>query len=91
MTMMRPLAEKYAEYLTFVTVDVGEYSDIQPSLGLEEGSTSVLSLQNLLKGQVFPYSGKHITWAAVEAFIIDISKGKIKPWDGAPPSTHDEL
>jgi protein disulfide-isomerase A1 len=94
--MMRPLAQKYEEYLTFVTVDASEYADMLPRVGLAPGVTPALSLQNPRKGQVFPYDqGKHITWAAIQAFIVDISTGKVAPWDGTPPRTgaaeHDEL
>jgi protein disulfide-isomerase A1 len=92
----RSLAKKYGEYLSFVTVDTGEYGEMVPNMGLAEADVPGLAVQNPRNGQVFPFSpGLDITPQAIEAFLMDISGGKVKPWDREqPPSgmtAHDEL
>lgn len=79
---MRALAKKYKEFLIFVTTDVTEYPDMLPMTGHRPGSDSVLSVVNTKSGSVFPYRGKSITPETVEAFLTEISSGKVKPWDG---------
>lgn len=92
----RPVAKKYREFLNFVTVDANEYGDLTLPLGLPDGAFPALAVQNPVYGQVFPYpSDAKITPEAVEAFVIDISQGKVQPWDGirlaVPSAQHDEL
>ncbi|KAI1135797.1 hypothetical protein F5Y05DRAFT_161319 [Hypoxylon sp. FL0543] len=93
---MRSVAKMYKEYLSFVTVDAGEYGDLAAPLGL--ASVPGLSVQNPMFGQVFPYPlEKVITPEAVGGFLMDIVQGKVQPWDGtfsaaeAGGNTHDEL
>ena len=93
---MRPVAKKYKEYLNFVTVDAGEYAELTSPLGLPPAVFPALAVQNPAFGQVFPYApGASITPFAVEAFVMEIVQGKVKPWDGTPPVApkvpHDEL
>lgn len=94
---MRALAKKYKEYLIFVTTDVTEYPDMLTMTGHKPGSDGVLSVVNTIAGSVFPYRGKAITPETVEAFLSEISSGRVKPWDGtweAPEpewATRDEL
>ncbi|KAI2465625.1 thioredoxin-like domain-containing protein [Annulohypoxylon bovei var. microspora] len=95
---MRSVAKMYKEYLSFVTVDAGEYGDLAAPLGLVPGAFPALSVQNPMFGQVFPYPrAKQITPEAVGGFLMDIVQGKVQPWDGtfsadaAGEHTHDEL
>ncbi|KAI0901166.1 thioredoxin-like domain-containing protein [Annulohypoxylon nitens] len=95
---MRSVAKMYKEYLSFVTVDAGEYGDLAAPLGLVPGAFPALSVQNPMYGQVFPYPlAKQITPEAVGGFLMDIVQGKVQPWDGtflanaAGGQTHDEL
>ncbi|KAK4663809.1 uncharacterized protein QC763_502630 [Podospora pseudopauciseta] len=90
---IRPLAKKYDEYLHFVTIDAKEYADAAKLMGLKEGRTG-LSVQNPNNGDVFPYARKEaISAAVVEAFLVDIIQGKVKPWRGEElhQQGHDEL
>ncbi|XDG03576.1 hypothetical protein ABKA04_003191 [Annulohypoxylon sp. FPYF3050] len=95
---MRSVAKMYKEYLSFVTVDAGEYGDLAAPLGLVPGAFPALSVQNPMYGQVFPYPrAKQITPEAVGGFLMDIVQGKVQPWDGTFPAdaaggqAHDEL
>ncbi|KAI1456506.1 thioredoxin-like domain-containing protein [Annulohypoxylon moriforme] len=95
---MRSVAKMYKEYLSFVTVDAGEYGDLAAPLGLVPGAFPALSVQNPMFGQVFPYPrAKKITPEAVGGFLMDIVQGKVQPWDGtfaagaAGGHGHDEL
>ncbi|OTA99877.1 hypothetical protein M426DRAFT_324763 [Hypoxylon sp. CI-4A] len=95
---MRSVAKMYKEYLTFVTIDAGEYGDLAIPLGLMPGAFPALSVQNPMFGQVFPYPrSKKITPEAVGGFLMDIVQGRVKPWDGtfaageAEENIHDEL
>lgn len=87
---MRPLANKYDEYLHFVTADLGDYPDAAEMMGLGAGSGG-LSVQNPNSGDVFPYTrGAAITAETVEAFLTDIILGKVNPWRPGDAG-HDEL
>lgn len=88
---MRALAKKYKEFLIFVTTDVSEYPDLLTMTGHRAGSESVLSvIKPNNAGSVFPYRGEHITPETVEAFLTEISSGKVKPWDGTWPEEEEE-
>jgi protein disulfide-isomerase A1 len=57
---------------------------------------SGLAVQNPANGDVFPYwgSGRDISAVVVEAFLVDIINGKVRPWDGTDGTVngdHDEL
>lgn len=94
-----PLAKKYDEYLIFATIDTNEYPETLELFGHKPGSTKVLSVQNPANGDTFPYIGReHISAPVVEAFLIDIINGKVKPWsrEGFPADddeyvAHEEL
>ncbi|OTB14730.1 hypothetical protein K445DRAFT_318629 [Daldinia sp. EC12] len=93
---MLSVAKMYKEYLSFVTVDANEYSDLAAPLGLAPGVFPALSVQNPMFGKVFPYPrGRDITPEAIGAFLMDISQGKVKAWDGTMSAgeghAHDEL
>ena len=81
---MRDLAKKYSEFLAFVTVDTKEYPDMAAGMGHAAGANGVLALQNPHNWQVFPFAGE-VSPANVEAFIVEISQGKVKAWDGKVP------
>ncbi len=92
---MRPVAKIYNEYLSFVTVDADEYADFAAQLGLI-GAFPALSVQNPMLAQAFPYPLEaEISPEAVNAFVMDIVQGKVKPWDGQSRQdkarAHDEL
>jgi protein disulfide-isomerase A1 len=89
---LRPLAKKYEEYLSFVTIDAGEYAHMAPSLGLEEGVFPALAVMNSLMGQVFPFpNGREIEAKTVEAFVLDIVSGKTQPHTPSQSIVHDEM
>jgi protein disulfide-isomerase A1 len=98
---IRPLARRYAEYLTFVTVDSSEYPEIVTGLGVPGGAAATgLSLSNPGMGKVFPFPDTgELNLEAVEQFIVGISEGKIDAWDGqwrestegGEAKGHDEL
>lgn len=98
-TTIRPLAKKYAEYLSFVMVDANEYPEMMPMVGLQGGETPSLAVQNPRNGQVFPFEGQsEITAEVVEQFVLDIAAGAVKPWEGPgsrpaeqETAAHDEL
>lgn len=79
---IRPLAKKYKEYLIFVTTDVNEYPQMLSMTGHKPTSSNVLSVVNPINGGVFPYRGNEVTAESIEAFLKDISSGKVKSWDG---------
>ncbi len=83
--LIQPVAQKYREYLNFLTVDVGEYPDMPASVGHRRGVSGVLALQSPRNWQAYPMpEGSDITAEAVERFILDITEGKVTPWDGKP-------
>lgn len=94
---IKPLAKKFKDYLIFATTDVNQYPEMPAVMGHQAASTKVLAVSSPSTGGVFPYRGnKNLTSAVVEAFLNDISAGKIKPWDGTTTSeegeiTHEEL
>lgn len=93
-TSLIPLATKYEEYLSFVTVDSVEYEQMAIALGL--GQTGFLALQNPVLGQIFPYQRqKAITAEIVEEFVLDIVQGTVKPLgsdgEGVDDVKHTEL
>ncbi|KAL1838500.1 hypothetical protein VTJ49DRAFT_2607 [Mycothermus thermophilus] len=86
---MRPLAQKYAEYLHFVTTDPREFPGAAEMLGLSR-SQGGLSVQNPNTGDVYPYRRREkISAASVEAFLGDIIQGNVHAWK--PGEGHDEL
>jgi protein disulfide-isomerase A1 len=82
-TEILPLAKKYAEYLHFTTIDVGEYPEMLQVYGHRPGATKVLSVYQPSTGSIFPYQGTDkVAVAAVERFLMDIIEGRVKPWSG---------
>ncbi|KAL8369837.1 hypothetical protein RB595_000265 [Gaeumannomyces hyphopodioides] len=76
---MRPLAQKYREYLQFTTIDVNEYPEMLAPLGQAPGASKGLSVFNPSNGDVFPYTGgQALSAAVVEAFLMDIISGKVQ-------------
>ncbi|KAL7922004.1 hypothetical protein ACQKWADRAFT_294173 [Trichoderma austrokoningii] len=86
---LKSTAQRYAEFLTFVTVDSSEYPDMARNLGIR--STGGLAVQNVHNGQVFPFEGDVASPSEIDQFIVAISEGKAKPWDGTFVEGHDEL
>ncbi|KAL7903228.1 hypothetical protein HDV63DRAFT_363421 [Trichoderma sp. SZMC 28014] len=82
---LKSTAQRYAEFLTFVTVDSNEYPDMARNLGIR--STGGLAVQNVHNGQVFPFKGDVTLSNEIDQFILSISEGKAQAWDGS----HDEL
>ncbi|KAM0330843.1 hypothetical protein ACHAQA_003798 [Verticillium albo-atrum] len=81
----RALAQKYSEYLVFVTVESSAYPEMVAGLGLAGGASAKgLSVQNPRMGQVFPLAGSdnNLETEAVEKFIVAISEGSVEPWTG---------
>ncbi|KAI1858043.1 uncharacterized protein JN550_012936 [Neoarthrinium moseri] len=94
--VIKPIAKKYKEFLSFVTVDADEYRSMTSPLGLPSGLFPALAVQNPTRGQVFPFTEEHITVEAVDNFVMDIAGGKVKPWTSLPvpdrsSHAHDEL
>ena len=91
-TLLKPLAKKYKEYLSFVTVDAVEYGHMIPALGLQAGSSPALAVFNPMYGQAFPYDqGRNIRPEAVESFVLDIVQGKVQPYGSVAAGPHTEL
>jgi protein disulfide-isomerase A1 len=91
-TLLKPLAKKYKEYLSFVTVDAVEYGHMIPTLGLQDGSSPALAVFNPMYGQAFPYDqGRKIKPEAVESFVLDIVQGKVQPYGSVAAGPHTEL
>lgn len=94
---IKPLAKKFKDYLIFATTDVNQYPEMPAVMGHQAASTKVLAVSSPSTGGVYPYRGsKNLTSAVVEAFLNDISAGRIKPWDGITTNedggiTHEEL
>jgi protein disulfide-isomerase A1 len=90
--LLKPLAKKYKEYLSFVTVDAVEYEHMIPALGLQDGSLPALAVFNPMYGQAFPYDqGRKIKPEAVESFVLDIVQGKVQPYGSVAAGPHTEL
>ncbi|KAI3392971.1 hypothetical protein diail_4920 [Diaporthe ilicicola] len=93
---IKPLAKKFKDYLIFTTTDVKQYPEMPAVMGHQAASTKVLAVASPSTGGVYPYRGKkNLTSDVVEAFLNDISAGKVKPWDGTIPEDggikHEEL
>jgi protein disulfide-isomerase A1 len=82
---LRPLAKQYQEYIHITTTDVNEYSEMPGVVGLKEGSKKGLALENPNTGEFFPYRGrKKIDAGVVEAFLVDVTEGRIAPKSPQP-------
>lgn len=80
---IKPLAKKFKDYLIFATTDVNQYPEMPAVMGHQPASSKVLAVAQPSTGGVYPYRGsKNLTSEVVEAFLNDISAGKVKPWDG---------
>ncbi|KAG8160450.1 hypothetical protein KVR01_009986 [Diaporthe batatas] len=94
---IKPLAKKLKDYLIFATTDVSQYPEMPAAMGHQVASTKVLAVSSPSTGGVYPYRGnKNLTSVVVEAFLNDISAGKVKPWDGMTTAEdggikHEEL
>lgn len=86
---LKGTAQRYAEFLTFVTVDSNEYPDMARNLGIR--STGGLAVQNVHNGQVFPFKGDITSPSEIDQFIVAISEGRAQSWDGTFDEGHDEL
>lgn len=88
----RILAKTYRDFIQLVTIDSSDYPDMAASLGL--ATSRGLSLHNPHTDQVFPYKG-NVEPGSIANFVVSISKGEIKPWDGRTETSvqpsHDEL
>lgn len=98
--LIRPVAKKYRDFISFVVVDAVEYAPMTRILGLPGDSFPALAVENPSRGQIFPFDeAEHdITADAVDQFIVDIAGGKVRPWAPLPPPVsepvghaHDEL
>lgn len=87
---VKPLARKYHQYITFVTVDLGEYPDMPALLGLPEDMSQGVAVQNPVLGLSFPFKGDQISVDAVEQLIIDISEGRAEAWEMVERATGEE-
>ncbi len=93
---MRPLAKKYIEFLHFAITDVSEYPGMLVAVGLRPNQKTGLALENPNTGDLFPFVGGHkITAAAIEAFLGDITTGRLQPRNHGQAhgreQAHDEL
>ncbi|EHK15543.1 uncharacterized protein TRIVIDRAFT_112058 [Trichoderma virens Gv29-8] len=92
---LKRVADRYAEFLQFVTVDSNEYPDMARNLGVR--SRGGLAVQNIHNGQVFPFRGDASSPDDIDLFIVAISEGRAQPWDGTfdeeldGEGGHDEL
>lgn len=98
---MRPVAQKFREYLQFTTVDTNEYPEMLAGLGQDPGASRMLIVLNPGNGDVFPYSGgEALSAAEVEAFLMDVGTGRVQAFGKGGPAgnaaagdgvDHDEL
>ncbi len=93
---MRPLAKKYIEFLHFAITDTAEYPGMLAAVGLGPHQKTGLALENHNTGDLFPFAGGHdITATAIEAFLGDITSGRLQPGNRGQASgreqAHDEL
>lgn len=96
---LAPLAKKFKEYLSFVTVDLRKYGHMLAAVGLggKGKKDPMLAVFNPMFGQKFPFDGRHsLSEGNVESFVMDIVSGNIKPWDGGGGKEnvvlgHDEM
>ncbi|KAK1953534.1 hypothetical protein LY78DRAFT_675157 [Colletotrichum sublineola] len=87
---VKPLARKYHEYITFVTVDLGEYPEMQALFGLHADAAEGFALQNPSVGLAFPFKGGKITVEAMDRHILDISEGNADAWQVGSPAPEEE-
>ncbi|KAK1977313.1 hypothetical protein LZ30DRAFT_732030 [Colletotrichum cereale] len=87
---VKPLARKYHEYITFVTVDLGEYPEMPALFGLRPDASEGVAVQNPSVGLAFPFKGEKITVEAVDRLIIDISEGNADAWQVGSPAPEDD-
>ncbi|ROT35079.1 hypothetical protein SODALDRAFT_329267 [Sodiomyces alkalinus F11] len=92
---MHALAIKYAKFLTFVTVDSAQYPEMVAGMGLCGGAAGTgLSVQNPHVEQIFPMpelsDPTSVQPDEVERFIVEISQGKVAPWDGKIGGEEDD-
>ncbi|RFU78849.1 disulfide-isomerase [Trichoderma arundinaceum] len=85
---LKRIAQRYAEFLKFVTVDAGEYPDMARNLGVR--SSGGIAVQNVHNGQIFPFRGDAASPDEVDQFIVAISEGRAQPWDGAVVEEEEE-
>jgi len=88
---MTPLAKKFAEYLSFVTVDAVEYGHMLPALGMKQGIEDGVAVFNPIYGQAFTFPGKQIEAQSIEAFVMEIGQGKVQPLGKEQNQEHTEL
>ncbi|KAI0130341.1 thioredoxin-like domain-containing protein [Xylariales sp. AK1849] len=86
---IRPVAKKYKEFLSFVTVDANEYAPMTAVLGLRPDTFPAVAIENQAQQAVFPFTGQDISPETIESFVLEIAGGKVKPWSGTPsPEAH---
>ncbi|GJC86498.1 protein disulfide-isomerase [Colletotrichum liriopes] len=88
---IKPLARKYHQYITFVTVDLGEYPEMPALFGLSADASEGFAVQNPAVGLAFPFKGEEITVEAVDQLIIDISEGNADAWQVGSPAAEEEI
>lgn len=93
---VRPLAKKYIEFLHFAITDATEYPGMLAAAGLGPNQKTGLALENPNTGDLFPFVGGHkITAAAIEAFLGDVTSGRLQPGNRGQAhgreQAHDEL
>ncbi|TID02525.1 Protein disulfide-isomerase [Colletotrichum higginsianum] len=87
---VKSLARKYHKYITFVTVDLGEYPEMPALFGLPADAAEGVAVHNPTVGMAFPFKGGEITVEAVEQHIIDISEGNADAWQVGEPGPEEE-
>ncbi|KAL0776942.1 hypothetical protein CaCOL14_006460 [Colletotrichum acutatum] len=88
---VKPMAKQYHEYITFVTVDLGEYPDMPSLFGLPADATEGVAVYNPAVGLAFPFKGGKITVDAVAQHIADISEGNADAWQVGEPTADEEI
>ncbi|GKT44017.1 protein disulfide-isomerase [Colletotrichum spaethianum] len=88
---IKPLARKYHQYITFVTVDLGEYPEMPALFGLPADASEGVAVQNPAVGLAFPFKGEKVTVEAVEQLIVDISEGNADAWQVGSPASEEDV
>lgn len=73
------MAEKFKGKVSFATIDAKAFGQHAGNLNLEAGKFPAFAIQDVLKNLKFPYTGKSVDAAGIEAFVSDYVNGKLEP------------
>ncbi|PCD30349.1 hypothetical protein AU210_010031 [Fusarium oxysporum f. sp. radicis-cucumerinum] len=74
-----PLARRYANVLTFVTVDTSRYPQRAAMLNLADGIKLGFAIEDVISTEKFPLKSKPVNSESITTFVKDFVAGKLKP------------